>query len=165
MPIDRNQWIVKVWDYHAYWISVAKKYGQNEDAVQDMYAKLLKLQAKDRAIVNGEVKKGFVYSVLKNICIDICRKECKTVPQNKTVVSSKEIDHEEFHLKVREVLKEKHWYYEQIFLYYTDAENPSIRKLAEETGISPKTIRLDIVKVKEAIRPLEKEYYQYKASI
>lgn len=65
---------------HLKWQNVARLYGcheNSEDVVQSMY--LTSVKYKDAIMRSGELSQGYIYCIIKTICIDHHRKKQQTV--------------------------------------------------------------------------------------
>ena len=150
--------------YHKVWISFVSKFCSDrdfiEDIVQEMYLKAHRTTSK-KILIEGNVNKREVFWMLRNLCIDYHRAKAgiykvelsdnyERVTEPETI--DKINEHHERHLRIRKKLNEFDWYYEQLYLAYTAAENPSYRYLAEWCDVSLGTISNDMKKVQKIIR-------------
>lgn len=157
---------------HDYWIKIAQSYGAGdyaEDAVQEMYLLIDKYAKKEHIIKNGNVNVSYVYQVIKNVCFKNYQKEsCYDYETDHTYIepnweqsNTYNEDFEWFCNLLRKELTKVHpFYYERLYHFYTDVDNPSYRSLAKEIGIPYHVIFEQFKKIKELAKKLEKEYNQ-----
>jgi DNA-directed RNA polymerase specialized sigma24 family protein len=75
-----TDWLNKVAKHHKYFVNVVEGFGEKfyaEDIVQEMYLRLHKYTTWDKIVKDGEVNKGFVWFVLRNIYVDYCKQKSK----------------------------------------------------------------------------------------
>jgi len=168
-------WIAKVAQHHDEYVSTVKGFGEDffaEDIVQESYIKIIKYCREDQLIKDGEVRKAYMYFVLRNMFLDF-----KKQKNNKNKVSTEVLNYlgegisndlEEIQRadalnkifdKVDTVVKDLHWYDELLFKLYRDT-GKSMRTLSKETGISTSSIFTTLKKCKDAIREEVSEDYQ-----
>jgi RNA polymerase sigma factor (sigma-70 family) len=156
-------------------VSTVKGFGEDffaEDIVQESYIKIIKYCREDQLIKDGEVRKAYMYFVLRNMFLDF-----KKQKNNKNKVSTEVLNYlgegisndlEEIQRadalnkifdKVDTVVKDLHWYDELLFKLYRDT-GKSMRTLSKETGISTSSIFTTLKKCKDAIREEVSEDYQ-----
>ena len=165
----------KVAEHHDEYVLTVKGFGEDffaEDIVQESYIKIMKYCKESQLIKDGEVRKAYMYFVLRNMFLDF-----KKQKNNKNKVSVDVLsylgegisnDLEEIQKadalnrifdKVDTVVKDLHWYDELLFKLYRDS-GKSMRKLSKETGISTASIFTTLKKCKDAIREDVSEDYQ-----
>ena len=168
-------WITKVAQHHDEYVATVRGFGEEffaEDIVQESYIKIMKYVREEQIIKNGEVRKAYMYFVLRNMFLDF-----KKQKNNKNKVSSDVLNYlgegisndlEEIERadalnkifdKVDTVIKDLHWYDELLFKLYRDT-GKSMRTLSKETGISTSSIFTTLKKCKDAIREEVSEDYQ-----
>ena len=168
-------WIAKVAQHHDEYVSTVKGFGEDffaEDIVQESYIKIIKYCREEQLIKDGEVRKAYMYFVLRNMFLDF-----KKQKNNKNKVSTEVLNYlgegisndlEEIQRadalnkifdKVDTVVKDLHWYDELLFKLYRDT-GKSMRTLSKETGISTSSIFTTLKKCKDAIREEVSEDYQ-----
>ena len=137
--------------HHKEWISIIKKFGEKnyaEDIVQETYIKIWNSKSCDKAIINKEVNKAFVWIALRNnfITFQIEKNKAKkiSIQDIKELVYVKE---DEMKFAAIGILDKKmhieinnwHEYDKTLFLLYV-TENKSYRVLSKETTISLSSI-------------------------
>jgi len=168
-------WIAKVAQHHDEYVSTVKGFGEDffaEDIVQESYIKIIKYCREDQLVKDGEVRKAYMYFVLRNMFLDF-----KKQKNNKNKVSTEVLNYlgegisndlEEIQRadalnkifdKVDTVVKDLHWYDELLYKLYRDT-GKSMRTLSKETGISTSSIFTTLKKCKDAIREEVSEDYQ-----
>lgn len=146
---------------HKEWVMLVCKFGEvnyAEDIVQETYIKILTSGAIDRAVVNGEINKAFMYVVLRNNVIDYQRSKGKIykvelderLPYEHTDIERHYaldiIDRE-----IQEEINSWHWYDRDLFKHYMSS-NKSQREIAKGSKISLSSISNTIVTCKNRIR-------------
>lgn len=183
-----EKWFQQASQLHNKWIALAINNGakkqEAEDIVQQMYINLFEFVNKERnpqdrrcnpAYLNltgddillneeGKLKEYYVVKTLKNLV----KKQPKSFAlewDDNIDIINETTDHEEFsklRQRVCDALNCEHWYFEKIYNYYTDVENPSIRDLAEKIGLSHFTIFRDVRKIKLVIKENPHIYQEFK---
>ena len=117
---------------------------------------------------DGEVNKGFVWFVLRNIYVDFCKQKSRIekCDLNEAIyVFDDSVDKHETHAKnsidykVTEEIKRWHWYDKMLFELYRDS-GMSMRELEAETKISLTSIFHTIKHCKQQLREAIGEDYQ-----
>ena len=168
-------WIAKVAQHHDEYVSTVKGFGEDffaEDIVQESYIKIIKYCKEEQLVKDGEVRKAYMYFVLRNMFLDF-----KKQKNNKNKVSADVLNYlgegisndlediqkadalNKIFDKVDTVVKDLHWYDELLFKLYRDS-GKSMRTLSKETGISTSSIFTTLKKCKDAIREEVSEDYQ-----
>ena len=168
-------WIAKVAQHHDECVSTVKGFGEDffaEDIVQESYIKIIKYCREEQLVKDGEVRKAYMYFVLRNMFLDF-----KKQKNNKNKVSADVLNYlgegisndlediqkadalNKIFDKVDTVVKDLHWYDELLFKLYRDT-GKSMRTLSKETGISTSSIFTTLKKCKDAIREEVSEDYQ-----
>lgn len=166
-----TEWLNKVAKHHKYFVGVVEGFGEKfyaEDIVQEMYLRLHKYTTWDKIVKDGEVNKGFVWFVLRNIYVDFCKQKSKIdkCDLNEAIyVFDDSADKHETHAKnsidhkVTEEIKKWHWYDKMLFELYRDS-GMSMRELEAETKISLTSIFHTIKHCKQQLREAVGEDYQ-----
>lgn len=166
-----TNWLTKVAKHHKYFVSVVESFGEYfyaEDIVQEMYLRLHKYTTWDRIVKDGEVNKGFVWFVLRNIYVDYCKQKSRIdkcdlkeaiyifddSEEKNTNVAKDKID-----LKIEKEINSWHWYDSMLFKLYRDS-GKSMRELEAETKISLTSIFHTIKSCKERIKEAVGEDYE-----
>ena len=163
-----KNWLNKVAELHEEWVKIASVHGAGimaEDMVQDSYLKLIKYNCQHQVIKDGEVKKGFMFFVVRNTVYNFHKKKeikytydiPKNLPDNE--LSEYEEAYNDFCNKVDNVSMEWARGYRQVFNHYR-FEGDSIRSMADQFGISTVTIFNRIKECKNHIRYELKEDWQ-----
>lgn len=128
---------------HQRWINTVKQFGIDdyaEDIVQEAYIKCF-----DKPSVN----EAYFFMTLRSLSFDLLRKQKRI---KKVSIDEVEIKTEiEQQNEVLNLVDDFHWFDKQIFYLYYD-NKMSMRKIAEETGISLKTIFNTITKCNNKIK-------------
>jgi RNA polymerase sigma factor (sigma-70 family) len=169
-------WINKIATHHQEYIETVQRFGETtyaEDIVQEAYIKIIKYCKEEQLIDSeGNVKKGYMYFVLRNLFLDF-----KKHKDNKNKVDISVLDYlgknldttledmrrdealDRIFSKVADTVSEFHWYDAMLFKLYKDT-GKSMRTLSKETGISTSSIFTTLKNCKERIRENCGEDYQ-----
>jgi DNA-directed RNA polymerase specialized sigma24 family protein len=159
-----NNYIERVAEFEKDWLGIAATYvgdSNASEAVQEMYIKIGK-HADERIIKeDGDLNRSYVFLALRSCCFNFLNKQKKV--NNDLDVEHYESESTEGYgeaekafdrmiLNVESYAEARWtWYDRTLFLLYM--RNPfSIRKLAEETGISWMSIHGTIKRLKEEIK-------------
>lgn len=166
--------ISDLYEFHNDWISIVRSFGAEfycEDIVQEMYLKLSKHEDAERFYRNGEIYKGFVWIVLRNMFYDYEKAKNKVhiVGLNEALNikdDSESIDKLEarnrIDVNINKTIKTWHWYDQLLFEFYRDS-GFSTRQIEKETGISFKSVWATLKECKESIREeVGEDYSDYK---
>jgi len=148
--------------YHHEWLKIATYYTNDhaEDIVQEMYLRVADVDP-DRIFQDGKLKKNFIYTVIRNLCLDYHRAKDRVIKVDfledteATEICTQSEEQHQQHLEICEKLRQEHFYYETLYLIYTSSDNPSYRDISEKTGISLMTIYSDMKKIKQIIKDNE----------
>ena len=165
------KWLELVAKEHKDYIKVVQSFGEYfyaEDIVQEAYLRIYKYCKPENIIQNGEVNKGFMYFVLRNLYLSYL-KELEKTPKISidevihSLYEENEIEKHEAYLKilnkVSTELNNWEWYDKMLFEIYRN-ENKSIRKIAKETRISTKSIFQTLKHCKKRIKENVKDDYE-----
>lgn len=159
-----------------------------KDLVQDLYIKLSELSTtklsptdgrrnpnyvgltpEERFLdENGNPQKRIIQKILKGMIhnhFNANKKNivfCTDLQELEHLLKTNKCSNKEFNELTTEVyntLLKTDRYLARVYYHYTDIENPSIRTLSEATGISAKTIRRDLTKIKTIISLNTQEKY------
>lgn len=135
---------------HQRWINTVKQFGITdfaEDVVQEAYLKCLEKET---------VNEAYFYLTLRSLSIDLHRKQKQIIKVSIDEVNI--ITEIEEHNEVLNLVNDFHWFDKEVFFLYYD-NKMSMRKIAEETGISLstifKTIQTCNLKIKKEWQKLE----------
>lgn len=138
-------WLNIVAKEHKFFIEVVKSFGEQiyaEDIVQEMYLRIYKYTDEEKIVKNGEVNKGFIWFVLRNIYVDYCKQKSRIhkVEINETVLAFDESDKktkaiDENYYKIEKEIDSWHWYDAKLFRLYRDS-GMSMREIEQATKIS-----------------------------
>jgi RNA polymerase sigma factor (sigma-70 family) len=121
--------------YHSDWIKVAQAYNAKafaEDIVQEMYIKVI--PHLDKCIVKGKPNKAYIYTIIRNLCLDLHRKSVDKVEiiDNLLEDESKEFDEvdviDEVLISNQEALKLIEETSIEFFCWVTNKNNFAINK-------------------------------------
>ena len=116
---------------HQRWINTVKQFGITdfaEDVVQEAYLKCLEKET---------VNEAYFYLTLRSLSMDLHRKQKQIIKVSIDEVNI--ITEIEEHNEVLNLVNDFHWFDKEVFFLYYD-NKMSMRKIAEETGISLSTI-------------------------
>ena len=148
---------------HTTWILMAEKLVPEyysvtaEDIVQDVYLKiydeLRENKLKTTTIIKeGNPHYGIMYLRIRNIVVDMMRKDKPLYTNNKQDFEDKQIQSEaEFFEKIDNVIDGFTWFHKKMFKLYSK-KFQSIRKLSEATKISYKVVCKTVKECKEEIK-------------
>lgn len=165
--MSNTSWLNIVAKEHKFFISVVQSFGEYnyaEDIVQEMYLRIYKYTDPDKIIKNGEVNKGFIWFVLRNIYVDYCKQKSKIKKTDLNEATYIFIDKDE---DIMDKLQEKidkeidswHWYDSKLFRLYKDS-GMSMREIEQATKISLTSIFHTIKHCKARINAaIKDEYY------
>ena len=165
------EWLKIVAKDHKEWVKLVQSFGEDffsEDIVQESYIRLYKYCKPENIIQNGQVNKGFMYFVLRNLYLLHIKSEKKNalvslsgleVLKDETNDLTKEEAYSKMLSKVHEEVDSWHWYDKQLFTIYKDTDL-SIRDIAKETTISSSSIFNTLKNCKSKIKTKFKEDYE-----
>lgn len=165
----RTEWLNIVAKEHKFFVDVVRSFGEQvyaEDIVQEMYLRIHKYTDEDKIIKNGEVNKGFIWFVLRNIYVDYCKQKSRIqkIEINETILAVDESDKktkaiDENYYKIEKEIDSWHWYDAKLFRLYRDS-GMSMREIEQATKISLTSIFHTIKQCKARINvALKNEYY------
>jgi len=165
------EWLKIVAKDHKEWVKLVQSFGEDffaEDIVQESYLRLHKYCKPENIIHDGQINKGFMYFVLRNLYLLHIKSEKKNamVSLNELAVLKDEptnLNKEEAYTrllsKIHEEVDSWHWYDKQLFTIYKDTDL-SIRDIAKETTISSSSIFNTLKNCKSKVRTKFKEDYE-----
>ena len=159
--------------HHNEWIKIVRSFGESnfhEDIVQEMYLRANKYVKADKVFQDGKLNKSFFWFMLRNIHVDICKQRTKvekTTIDGMVIIS--ELSEVEKHEAYKRLLAKMdaeidtwHWYDKMLFIHYRDS-GKSLRKLANDTGISLRSIFHTISTCKHKLnKAVSEDYADYK---
>jgi DNA-directed RNA polymerase specialized sigma24 family protein len=165
------EWVALVAKDHKDWVKLVKTFGEDfyaEDIVQEAYLRLDRYCKPENVIQNGQVNKGFMYFVLRNLYLLHVKSEKKNemvnldnLPLLKDEPTNlpKEEAYARMLSKIYEEVDTWHWYDKQLFTIYKDTDL-SIRDIAKETTISSSSIFNTLKNCKSKVKAKFKEDYE-----
>ena len=165
------EWLNIVAKDHKEWVKLVKSFGEDffaEDIVQEAYLRLHKYCKPENIIQDGQVNKGFMYFVLRNLYLLHIKAEKKNEMVNldnlpllkdEPTNITKEEAYTLLLSKIHEEVDSWHWYDKQLFTIYKDTDL-SIRDIAKETTISSSSIFNTLKNCKSKVRNKFKEDYE-----
>jgi DNA-directed RNA polymerase specialized sigma24 family protein len=166
-----TKWLNNVAKHHKYFVKVVEGFGERfyaEDIVQEMYLRLYKYTTWDKIVKDGEVNKGFIWFVLRNIYVDFCKQKSRIdkVDLNEAIYVNEEaaertefVAKNELYLKIEAEIENWHWYDTMLFKLYRDS-GKSMRELEAETKISLTSIFHTIKHCKQRLKEAVGEDYE-----
>lgn len=168
-------------EYHNEWIAIARSRGAGQDAedcVQDMYIKVYESKKSLEQILfkNGEPNKLFIWMVINSVVTDMLRRRT-TAKHAHHNTNREEIDlsyleaspmnraEQDAFNKMFDMataaIDELHWYDKKLSKIYFGSDM-SMRNIADETGISLRSIFDSLKKIKGHLREkLGEDYEDY----
>lgn len=154
--------------HHKEWLNIVRLFGDNEfaeDVVQDVYLKIDQYNYYEKIIIDGEPNRALMWILLRNTTY----RENKTATNDLSIELVRDLAAEELELlkhesldniyeRVENEISKWDWYDQKLFRIYKDERKP-MRQIADETGISLKSIFLTIKSCKERIRQSVGEDY------
>jgi DNA-directed RNA polymerase specialized sigma24 family protein len=164
-----NNWLGIVAKNHNFFVDVVQSFGEHtyaEDIVQEMYLRIYKYTDEEKIVKNGEVNKGFIWFVLRNIYVDYCKQKSRImkVELNESILVPEDYDKankaiDKLHEKIEKEIDSWHWYDAKLFRLYRDS-GMSMREIEEATKISLTSIFNTIKICKSKInQKVSGEYY------
>lgn len=157
------EWIKHIAKHHNEWVRIVRDFGEDfyaEDLVQEMYIRVHKYTTYDKIVKDGEVNKGFIWFVLRNIFVDFTKQKNKFYKVNideARKLSSDDLNTEQIeaqniiHDKIEQEIDSWHWYDTMLFKLYRES-GMSMRELEKETKISLTSIFHTIKDCKSRLR-------------
>jgi DNA-directed RNA polymerase specialized sigma24 family protein len=163
-------WVTKVVKHHDEWVKIVNSFGEDfyaEDIVQEVYLRIMSYCSESQLIVNDQVNKPYMYFVLRNTFLIMHRGYKPTmtsIDQAYNIRAHEDITAmTEAYLKIQDKIDQEvnswHWYDQKVWHIYRDT-GMSIRKLAKETTISPKSLFVTLKHCKNRIHNSLNEDYQ-----
>ncbi len=181
---SQSKAIELLYEYHDEFISAARSVLTKtdfpiyiaEDLVQDAYIKLSRqMEIYDKIVIDGEVKKGYMYFAVRSVVLDYVRdnrKELSNVELKEELDKPEELieqcsDYSEFREVMVDFLKiqlgdDKDWFHLRIFEKYLDS-GLTYEELADSIGIGTQTVYKSVKKCKDILQ--EGFYLDYKEFI
>ena len=161
--MTNNEVLNELYRKHTTWILMAEKLVPEyysvtaEDIVQDVYLKIFDELRENKLktttiIKEGNPHYGIMYLRIRNIVIDMMRKDKPLYTNNKQDIEDKQIQSEaEFFENIDNVIDGFTWFHKKMFRLYSK-KFQSIRKLSEATKISYKVVCKTVKECKEEIK-------------
>ena len=165
------EWLKIVAKDHKEWVKLVQSFGEDffaEDIVQESYLRLHKYCKPENIIQDGQINKGFMYFVLRNLYLLHIKSEKKNamVSLNELAVLkdeptnlTKEESFSALLSKIHEEVDSWHWYDKQLFELYKNT-NKSLRQISAETNISVTSIFNTVKTCKKRIKNNVGEDYE-----
>ena len=157
--------------HHKEWIGIVRLFVNSEEAediVQDVYLKIHEYNYYEKIIIDGEPNRALMWVLLRNTSY----KENKTASNDLCIDDIRNVAVEEIELIKHESINSIYeriecevakwdWYDQKLWKIYKD-EQKSMRKIADDTGISLSSIFITIKSCKDRIRQaVGEDYYDY----
>jgi len=169
------EWLKEVSKYHNEYVKSVKAFGEfnySEDIVQQMYIKLVDYNLADKVYVEGKVKRGYIWFVLRSLFYDYIREKKKAnkvtigdgfdILDEYTKTDSMSYD-DAYGLmisKIDEEVNKWHSYDQQLFRLYSRS-GMSLRNISSGTTISTMSIFTTIKNCKQRLKQNVGEHYKY----
>ena len=158
---DVSSWLTTVAKHHKFFIGVVQSFGEDryaEDIVQEMYLRIYKYTDEEKIVKNGEVNKGFIWFVLRNIYVDYCKQKgrIEKIELNEATHIFEEDDintnraRSAIDNKIEDEINSWHWYDKMVFKLYKE-KGHSLREMSSLTKISVTSIFHTIKHCKERL--------------
>jgi DNA-directed RNA polymerase specialized sigma24 family protein len=169
--VNKNKMLSEVAKHHKEWCKIVRTFGETnytEDIVQEVYLRLHKYGQEDKIITPNGVNKPFVWFMLRNIYLDVCKRRNKIdevkLTEDFALLSpdSEEQKHEAYkrlYSKINQEMDSWEWYDKMLFTYYKDT-GMSLRQMSKATTISTRSIFNTIKHCKERLADNVGEDYQ-----
>lgn len=155
------EWITKIAKHHSEWVKIVNSFGEDfyaEDIVQEVYLRIMSYCSEEQVIIDGQVNRPYIYFVLRNTYLMMNRGQKPIITSMDQAYNIKApediIDITEAYLKIQDKINKEvnawHWYDQKLWNIYRES-GMSIRKIAKETTISPKSIFVTLKHCKERI--------------
>ena len=165
--MQSSNWLDIVAKEHKYFVNVVRTFGEDnyaEDIVQEMYIRIHKYTSPEKIVKDGQVNKGFIWFVLRNIYVDFCKQKGRIqkidLDESTFTVSDNEKSEalEEMYEKIDREIESWHWYDSKLFKLYRDS-GMSMREIEKATNISLTSIFHTIKHCKARINAAISEQY------
>lgn len=163
----------KLYKHHSELIKMASLFSKQyaEDIVQDAYIKLHQYSTEEKCFTNDNINKSYIFFVIRSVFIDnyINKNQfesfynCGDIDDEYLIIDEfneeEEIEWYKFTTKCKAEVDSWDMYDKKLFTLYRES-GKSMRKIAEETGISFVSIFHSLKEHKKRLRELFKEDYQ-----
>ena len=162
------EWITKVARYHTEWVQVVNTFGEYfyaEDVVQEVYIRLINYSREEQCIVDGNINKAYMYYVLRNTYLLLNRNYKPTFVSIDNAfgiaADSEQIlyAYKQLEDSIDSEVAKWHWYDQIVWGRHRDM-NLSIRKIADKTKISSKSIFNTLKSCKQRIREAAQDEWE-----
>jgi DNA-directed RNA polymerase specialized sigma24 family protein len=144
------EFVSKIAANHAEWVAIVNSFGEDfyaEDIVQEVYIRIMSYCTEEQLIIDGKINKPYMYFVLRNTYLLMHRGIKPTIISIENAYNIRSDEdltdmHEAYirlHDKINTEVKSWHWYDQLVWKVYRES-GMSIRQIAKETTISPKSI-------------------------
>jgi len=144
------------------WVDLAKSFVGDtyaQDIIQEAY---IKLSGYDNEYIN----RSYIYLTIRSLCFDFLKAKKRVLKVEIKDYNIEDIEENEYKevynnllIEIEKEIETWSWYDREIFKLYRDTPM-SLRKLANETGISVTSIYLTIKKCKELLKDKFKQDYE-----
>lgn len=161
------EWINQIAKHHSEWVRVVNTFGEQfyaEDVVQEVYIRLMNYSREEQCIVSGEINRAYMYYVLRNTYLIINRNykpqfvsidnAFGLAADNPNLLDAyKELEH-----SIDGEVAKWHWYDQRVWDIHRE-QQLSIRKIADKTKISSKSIFNTLKSCKHRLREAVQEQW------
>ena len=149
--MTHNEVLSELYRKHTTWLIMAEKLVPEyysvtaEDVVQEVYLKIFNELRENKLKVTTIIKEGkphygIVYLRIRNVIVDMMRKEKPLYTNYKQDFEDKQVESEaEFFEKIDNIIDGFTWFHKKMFKLYSE-KFQSIRKLSDATKISYKVV-------------------------
>ena len=161
--MTHNEVLNELYRKHTTWLIMAEKLVPEyysvtaEDVVQEVYLKIFNELRENKLKVTTIIKEGkphygIVYLRIRNVIVDMMRKEKPLYTNYKQDFEDKQVESEaEFFEKIDNIIDGFTWFHKKMFKLYSE-KFQSIRKLSNATKISYKVVCKTVKECKEEIK-------------
>lgn len=132
----------KLYEHHSLFIEMAKVFSKTdaEDIVQETYIKLHQYSSYEKCFTNDKLNKGYIFITIRSVFVSQFYNKNKSIELTENIELDEFNEHEEidwynFRTKCEAEVNSWDMYDKKLFSLYRDS-GMSMRKLAQETGIS-----------------------------
>jgi len=169
------EWLKEVSKHHNDYVSSVRSLGEynySEDIVQQMYLKLYDYGLQDKVYINGVVNRGYIWFVLRSLCIDFMRQKKRankvTIGEGFDILDeftkTDTMTYEDaYGLMLNGIDTEVntwHHYDRELYKLYSQSDM-SMRDISTKTKISTMSIFTTIKNCKQRLKDNVGEHYKY----
>jgi DNA-directed RNA polymerase specialized sigma24 family protein len=160
--------------HHDEWVRIIRKFGERnyaEDIVQETYIKIQVSGACNKAVINNEVNRAFVWIALRNNYISYYKERLKAEKvgiehlmnlEASEGMEARHVANDKLDVMIRSEIATWEWYDRKLFFVYLEDFN-SLRKMSKKTGIGLSSLSNTVKGCKDRIKEqCGEDYTDYK---